>query len=81
MRFATSAPWCARATRGEPSGVMCWIDFIIVWSRMVLMSEFRFRILLTLGVHASDASDLIIVEYLLELLCDGSLVEATVMIR
>jgi hypothetical protein len=60
---------------------MRWIDSIIVWSRMVLMSEFIFRIILTLGVHASDASDLIIVGYLLELLCDGSPVEATMMIR
>jgi hypothetical protein len=38
---------------------------------------FRFWISPTLGVRASDASDLLMVGYLLELLCDVSSLGAT----
>jgi hypothetical protein len=48
---------------------------------MALKSEFRFWIILSLGVWASDASDLPMVGCLLELLWDGALAEATIMIR
>jgi hypothetical protein len=34
-----------------------------------------------LDIQASDASDLLMVGYLLELLCDGAPAEATMMIR
>jgi hypothetical protein len=81
MRFTTSVPCCARATRGEHSGVMHWIDSIIVWSHIALKSRFRLRIILVFGIRASDASDLPMMGYLLELLCDGSLTGAIIMMR
>jgi hypothetical protein len=39
---------------------------------MTLKFRFKFQIMPALGVRASDASDLPMVGYLLELLCDGS---------
>jgi hypothetical protein len=47
----------------------------------MLMSGFKFQIIPSLGVQASDASDLPMVGYLLELLCDDALAGATMMIR
>jgi hypothetical protein len=38
----------------------------------MLKFELRFWIIPLLGVRASDASDFLMVKYLLELLCDGS---------
>jgi hypothetical protein len=46
---------------------MRWIDSMMVWSHTVLNSGFRFWTNLSLGVQASDASDPLIVGYLLEL--------------
>jgi hypothetical protein len=60
---------------------MRWIDSRIVWSYTVLKSGFRFWTSLALGVWASDAFDLPMVGYLLELLCDGSSLGATMQIR
>jgi hypothetical protein len=47
----------------------------------MLKSLFKFRTNLSLGVRASDASDLPMVGYLLELLCEGAPVGATMMMR
>jgi hypothetical protein len=47
----------------------------------MLKSEFRFWIILSLGIQASDASDLPMVGYLLELFCEGAPAEATMMMR
>jgi hypothetical protein len=57
------------------------MDFIIIWSHTVLKFGFRFQIIPSLGVRASDASDLLMVGSRLELLCEGPLGEATMMIR
>jgi hypothetical protein len=46
-----------------------------------LKSGFRFQIIPSLGVWVSDASDLLMVGYLLELLCEGAPVGAIMMIR
>jgi hypothetical protein len=54
---------------------------MIVWSRTALESRFKFWIIPLLGVRASDASDLPMVGYLLELLCDGSLARANIKIK
>jgi hypothetical protein len=48
---------------------------------MVLKSRFRFQTKTALGVRASDASDLPMVVYLLELLCDRSPFGATIRMR
>jgi hypothetical protein len=48
---------------------------------MALKSEFRFWIILSLGVRALDASDLPMVGYLLELLCEVAPVGATMIMR
>jgi hypothetical protein len=57
------------------------MDFIIIWSHTALKFGFRFQIIPSLGVRASDASDLLMVGSRLELLCEGPLGEATMMIR
>jgi hypothetical protein len=57
------------------------MDSMIVWSRMALISRFRFWIIPSLGVQASDAYDIPMVGYLLELLCDGSPFGATIKMR
>jgi hypothetical protein len=80
-RFVASTSCCATVIRGEPLGAMCWIDYRIVWSHTALKSGFRLRINPALGVRASNASDLLIVQYLLELLCDRSPFGATIKIR
>jgi hypothetical protein len=49
---------------------MRWMVFMISWTRAALKSEFRFWTKPTLGVRASDAFDLPMVGYLLELLRD-----------
>jgi hypothetical protein len=67
MRSAASIPYCANA--------------MIVRSHMTLKYRFRFWIIPWLGVRALDTSDLLMVGYLLELLCDGSLIGATIKIR
>jgi hypothetical protein len=46
-----------------------------------LKSGFRFWIIPSLDVWTSDTSDLPMVGYLLELLCEGALADATMMIR
>jgi hypothetical protein len=46
-----------------------------------LKSEFRFWIIPSLVIRASDAFDLPMMEYRLELFCDGAPVGATMMIR
>jgi hypothetical protein len=48
---------------------------------MALKSVFRFWIIPSLDVRASDASDLLMMGYQLELLCEGSPAGATMMIR
>jgi hypothetical protein len=60
---------------------MGWIDSMIVWSCMALKSGFRFQIIPLLGIRASDASDLSMVGYQLELLCDGSPAGETIKIK
>jgi hypothetical protein len=47
----------------------------------MLKSGFRFWANLSLGVQASDASDQMMVGYLLEQFCEGAPVGATMMIR
>jgi hypothetical protein len=54
---------------------------IIAWTRTTLKSKFRFWIKPPLSVQTSDASDLPMVGYLLELLCDQSPFGATMQIR
>jgi hypothetical protein len=44
----------------------------------MLKSEFSFRAKPALGVRASDTSDLSMVGYLIELVCDQSLFGATI---
>jgi hypothetical protein len=60
---------------------MRWMISIIVWTRTILKSGFKFRTKLPLGVQASDASDFPMVEYLLEVLFDRSPFETTMQIR
>jgi hypothetical protein len=57
------------------------MDYMIVWSQMAFKSKLRFWIIPSLGVRASNTSDLLMVGYLLELLCDGSSFEATMKMR
>jgi hypothetical protein len=52
---------------GELSRAMHRIDSIIVWNRATLKSRFRFWIIPALGDRALDASNLLMVGYLLEL--------------
>jgi hypothetical protein len=47
----------------------------------MLKSRFRFRANVSLGVRASNASDLPMIGYLLELFCKGALAGATMMMR
>jgi hypothetical protein len=54
---------------------------IIAWTRTILKSRFKFWTKPLLGVRVPDASDLPMVEYLLELLCDRSSFGATMQIR
>jgi hypothetical protein len=51
---------------------MHWMVSIIAWIQIALKSGFKFRTKLPLGVRASDASDLLMVGYLLEVLFDRS---------
>jgi hypothetical protein len=46
-----------------------------------LKSKFRFYIISSLGVWALDASDLLMVGYMLELFYEGAPAEATMMMR
>jgi hypothetical protein len=48
---------------------------------MVLKFEFRFRTILVLGVWALDASEPLMVGYLLELLCEVALAGPTMLMR
>jgi hypothetical protein len=50
---------------------------IIAWTQTALKSGFTFRAKPPLGVWASDASDLLMVGYLLEVLLDRSPFRAT----
>jgi hypothetical protein len=54
---------------------------IIAWTRTTLKSGYKFQTKPPLGVRASDASDLSMVGYLLELLCDRSPFGATIRMR
>jgi hypothetical protein len=54
---------------------------IITWTQTTLKSGFKFRTKPSLGVQVSDASDLPMVGYLLEVLFDRSPLEATMQIR
>jgi hypothetical protein len=45
------------------------------------MSGFRFRIILSMGIQALDASDVSMVGYLLELFYEGAPTGATMMMR
>jgi hypothetical protein len=54
---------------------------MIVWSQMALKSKFRFWIILSLGVRASNASELPMIGYLLELFYEESPAGATIMMR
>jgi hypothetical protein len=49
---------------------MHWMVFIIAWTWMTLKFGFKFRTKPLLDIRASEAFDLLIVGYLLELLCD-----------
>jgi hypothetical protein len=60
---------------------MRWIDSMMVWSHTVLKFGFRFWTNLSLGVRASDAFDLSMVGYLLELFYEGAPIGATMMMR
>jgi hypothetical protein len=53
----------------------------MIWSHTALKSGFRFRTIQSLDVRASDASDLLMVGYLLELFYDGAPIGATRMMR
>jgi hypothetical protein len=66
-RFVASAPCCARRVTGEPSGAIRWMVFMIACTCTTLKSRFKFRISPVLGVRASEASDLPMVGYPLEL--------------
>jgi hypothetical protein len=66
-RFAASAPYCARRAREEPSGAIRWMVSMIDCTRTTLKSRFNFQICPVLGVRASEASDLPMVGYPLEL--------------
>jgi hypothetical protein len=66
-RFAASAPCCAKRARGEPSGAICWMVSMIAYTHTALKSRFKFRISPVLGVRASEASNLLMVGYPLEL--------------
>jgi hypothetical protein len=81
IRFAASTPYSAKTARGEPSGAMRWMISIIAWTQTTLKSRFKFWTKPLLSVQASDASDLLMVRYLLELLCDRSPFGATMQIR
>jgi hypothetical protein len=48
---------------------------------MALKSGFRFWANLLLGVRASDAFNLLMIEYMLELFCKGAPTGATMMMR
>jgi hypothetical protein len=54
---------------------------IIAWTRTALKSGYKFQTKPPLGVRTSDASDLSMVGYLLELLCDRSPFGATIRMR
>jgi hypothetical protein len=60
---------------------MRWIDSMMVWSRMALKPGFRFWANLSLSVQASDAFDLSMVGYLLEMFCEGAPIGANMMMR
>jgi hypothetical protein len=76
-----STPWWAKATNGEYWGTRRWIDSVIVWSQTTLKYGLRFRTTLLLGVHASDASDPLIIGYHLKLLWEAALPRPTMLIR
>jgi hypothetical protein len=67
IRFAASAPCYARRARGKPSGAIRWMVSMIAYTRTSLKSGFKFRISPALGVRTSEASDLPMVGYTLEL--------------
>jgi hypothetical protein len=79
--LAASAPCWAKARRGELSGAMRWINFMMVWSRTTFKSGFRFWTNLLLGVQAYDASNLPMVGCLLELFCEGHPIRGNMMMR
>jgi hypothetical protein len=58
------------AIRGEPLGAMCWMVFMIAYTQIALKSRFWFQTKPSFSVRASDASDLPMVRYLLEVLFD-----------
>jgi hypothetical protein len=60
---------------------MRWIDSMVVWSQTTLNSGLRFWTTLFLGVRASDASNPLMVGYLLELFRDGALVGPTMLMQ
>jgi hypothetical protein len=66
-RFAASAPYCAKRARGEPSDAIRWMVSMIACTCTALKSGFKFRISPVLGVRASEALDLPMVGYPLEL--------------
>jgi hypothetical protein len=51
---------------------MWWMVSIIAWTQTTLKYGSKFQTKPPLGIRASDASDLLMVGYLLELLCDQS---------
>jgi hypothetical protein len=74
-------PCCARRARGEPSGAIRWMVSMIDCTRTTLKYGFKFRISHVLGVQASDASDLPMVGYPLELWRGWSSFGATIQMR
>jgi hypothetical protein len=54
---------------------------MMIWSRTALKSELIFRTTLLLGVPASNASDPLIIGYLLELVQEDTLVGPTMLMR
>jgi hypothetical protein len=66
-KFTTSAPYCARRARGEPSSAIRWMVSMTACTCTTLKSGFKFRISPVLGVRASEASDLPMLGYPLEL--------------
>jgi hypothetical protein len=60
---------------------MRWIDSVMVWSRTVLKSRLRFQTTLLMGVRALDASDPLMVGYLLELFQECALAGPTMLMQ
>jgi hypothetical protein len=75
------SPCYAKRARGEPSGAIRWMVSMIAYTRTSLKSGFKFRTSPVLRVRASEASDLPMVGYPLELWRGFSSFGATIQMR